>query len=99
MGLTRTTRQSNQTTLIVNEHSDPQLMALIPFNKKLKDIIGTTQPPLTDTGDQICLSYHAKGGCYPNCRRRQNHNHVLNAAEKEQLANYIADRLEKSSQP
>jgi hypothetical protein len=68
-GLTRTTRQSNQATLIVNEHSDPQLMALIPFNKKLKDIIGTMQPPLTDTGDQICLSYHAKGGCYPNCRR------------------------------
>ncbi len=87
---------SNTNTLIVNENPDPQLLALIPFNRKIRDIMGNTQPPTTDAGDPLCLSFHAKGGCYSNCRRKKNHGHILSQAEKERLANYIADRLEKA---
>jgi hypothetical protein len=95
-GGTGPTNNLRPTTLIVNENPDPQLLALIPFNRKIRDIMGNTQPPVTNGGDPLCLSFHAKGGCYSNCRRKKNHGHILSQAEKEQLANYIADRLEKS---
>ena len=90
---------AQKSTLVVNENPDPNLLTLIPFNRRIKDLIGTTQPPNTDSGTPMCLSFHVKGGCYSNCRRKANHAHPLNAAEKERLANYVADRLEKLSKP
>jgi hypothetical protein len=41
------------------------------------------------------MSYHVKGGCFTNCRRKQTHGITLSMGEKERLANYIADRLAK----
>lgn len=84
-----------RSTLVVNESPDPNLLTLIPFNRRIKDLMGNTAPPNTDSGAPICLSFHAKGGCYSNCRRKANHSHTLTQPEKERLANYIADRLEK----
>jgi hypothetical protein len=81
--------------MVVNESPDPHLLGLVPFNKKLKDIIGNTQSPANDAGEIICLSYHVKGGCFTNCRRKNTHGTTLSFAEKSRLENYIADRLEK----
>jgi hypothetical protein len=58
--------------------------------------MGDTVPPNTDAGKPICLSYHVNGGCYSNCRRRNNHGRVLTLAENQRLENYIADRLAKT---
>jgi hypothetical protein len=84
-------------TLVTNDTPDSHLLSLIPFNRKLKDIIGTTQPPMTDTNDPICLSFHAKGACFSNCRQAKNHAHILSMAEKERLENYLVDHLEKTN--
>jgi hypothetical protein len=97
--LTGLTQGTGRNALVVNEHADSHLASLIPFNRKLKDIIGSTQPPTTDGGDPICLSYDVKGGCYSTCRHKANHNHVLTASEKGRLENYIADRLAKVQSP
>jgi hypothetical protein len=91
---TRTLKGAN--TMITNENPDAYLLTLVPFNRKLKDLMGDTVPPNTDAGKPICLSYHVKGGCYSNCRRRNNHGRVLTLAEKQRLENYIADRLAKT---
>jgi len=81
--------------MVVNENPDPHLLGLVPFNKKLKDIIGNTQSPANDAGEIICLSYHVNGGCFTNCHRKNMHGTTLSLAEKSRLENYIADRLEK----
>jgi hypothetical protein len=96
-GLTKATQKTSW--LVVNESPDSHLMSLIPFNRRIKDLIGNTAPPNTDGGVPICLSFHTKGRCYSNCRHKNNHSHVLTVAEKERLGNYIADRLEKLSKP
>ncbi len=98
-GATNLTGDSRKNTLIINEHQDSHLLTLIPFNRKIRDIMGNTQPPTTDDGQPICLAFHTKGGCYSNCRRRANHSHTLTLAEKERLENYIVDRLEKLNKP
>jgi hypothetical protein len=95
-GLTGTaSRLSRAGTMVVNESPDPHLLSLVPYNKKLKDIIGDTQSPATDLGHIICLSYHVKGGCFSNCRRKNTNGITLSLAEKGRLENYLADRLEK----
>jgi hypothetical protein len=81
--------------MVVNETPDSHLLSLVPYNRKLKDIIGNTQPPSTDSGNVLCLSYHVKGGCFSNCRRKNTHGITLSMAEKGRLENYLADRLEK----
>jgi hypothetical protein len=81
--------------MIVNENPDSHLLSLVPYNRKLKDIIGNTQPPSTDSGNVLCLSYHVKGGCFSNCRRKNTPGITLSMAEKGWLENYLADRLEK----
>jgi hypothetical protein len=94
-GLLSRTTTPRAGAMVVNENPDPHLVSLIPFNKKLKDIMGNTQSPSTDTGETICLSYHAKGGCFTNCRRKSTHGITLSLAEKGRVENYIADRLAK----
>jgi hypothetical protein len=97
-GLTgATTRTLRSTTMVINENPDRHLLSLVPFNRKLKDLMGDTYPPNTDAGQQICLSFHVKGACYSNCRRKPTHGMTLNLQEKQRLENYIADRLEKTN--
>jgi hypothetical protein len=94
-GATGATGLSRAGTMVVNESPDPHLLALVPFNKKLKDIIGDSQSPSTDAGEVICMSYHVEGGCFTNCCCKQMHGNSLSMDKKECLANYIADRLAK----
>jgi hypothetical protein len=97
-GLTgATTRTLRSNTMVINENPDRHLLSLVPFNRKLKDLMGDTYPPNTDAGQQICLSFHVKGACYSNCRRKPTHGMTLNLQEKQRLENYIADRLEKTN--
>ncbi len=90
-----TSRFPRAGTLIVNNTPDPHLLSLVPFNKKLKGIMGTKTTPNTDTEEPICLSFHVKGGCYSNCHRHTNHTYTLTQTNKQRLENYIADRLEQ----
>jgi len=97
-GLTgATTRNPRSNAMVINENPDRHLLSLVPFYRKLKDLMGDTYPPNTDAGQQICLSFHVKGACYSNCRRKPTHGITLNLQEKQRLDNYIADRLEKTS--
>lgn len=89
-------RTPRTSSMVINENPDRHLLSLIPFNRKLRELMGLTTPPDTDSGQQICLSFHARGACYSNCRRKQTHGITLNHNEKQRLENYIADRLEKS---
>jgi hypothetical protein len=73
----KTVQSSRVGALVTNESTDSHLLSHIPFNKKIKDIIGTTQPLTTEAEDPLCLSYHVKGACYSNCQRQKKHAHVL----------------------
>jgi hypothetical protein len=84
-------------TFVSNDHADITLMQLIPHGQKIKDLIGTSNPPLSDAGQPLCLSFHLKGGCFSNCRRQTTHTTALTAAEKDRLSNYVADRLGAAS--
>jgi hypothetical protein len=69
------------------------LTALDRPNVKIKDLIGTTTPPKTADGTEMCLSFHLRGGCWSNCRRAANHTSVLTTPDIQKLHQYVNRRL------
>jgi len=62
---------------------------------KIMELLGNDPVPVGDDNTPMCLSYHIKGGCYNNCRRKANHEKALSAAEKHKLSNWIVDQTAK----
>jgi hypothetical protein len=58
------------------------IVSLVPSAMKLKDLIGTTNPPTLDTGRDMCLSFLLKNGCWSNCKRAAQHTATLTTAAR-----------------
>jgi hypothetical protein len=71
----------------------PALVSLVPSAMKLKDLIGTTNPPTLDTGHDMCLSFLLKSGCWSNCKRAAQHTATLTTNEQQRLTQYLQQRL------
>lgn len=82
----RGTFQSNLTP-------DSTLQSLVPGNIRLKDLIGTADPPLSDNNQPICLSFHLRQGCWSNCKRLSTHLKPLSNAEKQRVANFALAQM------
>lgn len=80
-------------TFEANPAPNEQLLSLLKPKVKIRELIGPSAPPLNDDQEPLCLSFHLKGGCYSNCRRRSDHTRTLSSDEVTRLANYVADRL------
>jgi hypothetical protein len=80
-------------TIVPNPTIDLAIQRLVPFNMKIKDLMGTAPPPTMEDSTPMCLSYHVNCGCFSNCRRKNNHDRTLSPLDQTRLANYIADRL------
>lgn len=74
---------------------DNELRSLLPPGVKILELLGNDPVPTGDDNNPICLSFHIKGGCYNNCRRKSNHAKTLSAAEKQKLSNWIVDQTAK----
>lgn len=91
--ITATVATSRAGTFEANPSPNEQLLNLLKPRIKIRELIGPTSPPHNDDQEPMCLSYHLKGGCYSNCKRRSDHTRTLSADEITRLANYVADRL------
>jgi len=78
---------------IANLAPIPALVNLVPSSTKLRDLMGSTAPPLLDNGREMCLSYLLRGGCWSNCRRIDQHIPTLSGSEQQRLKDYLAQRL------
>jgi hypothetical protein len=82
-------------TFIKNAAVDAALQGLLPPGIKINDLVGSDPVPLGDDNNPICLSFHIRGACFSNCRRKDNHSHTLSAEEKSKLSNWIVDQTAK----
>jgi hypothetical protein len=57
--------------------------------------MGNTPPLLLDNGQQPCLSFLLRGGCWSTCRRAASHSHTLSDVERARLLEYITTQLNK----
>lgn len=89
------TGQNTNAGFTRNPNVDTELQSLLPPGVKIVELLGNDPVPIGDDNNPICLSYHIKGGCYNNCRRKQNHQKTLSAGEKHKLSNWIVDQTAK----
>ena len=86
---------------VCNHNVDPRFFVNTPLGEKLKKLripegIARTMtqgkcipvhPMQRSPDNQRCLSWHVKGLCYDNCKKRYNHSPLSDAA-KEEMHNY-----------
>jgi hypothetical protein len=84
-----------QNTAVHNPTPDATVQALIPTNVRIKDLVGTDPVPRNEAGTPMCLSYHVRGICFSNCRRKADHERPLSTKDKTTLSNWLVDQLAK----
>jgi hypothetical protein len=84
---------------IANVNPDRRLTQLIDGGVKIKDLMGNDPPPLLDNGNQLCLSFLLRQGCWSTCRRANTHGHALTPAEYTRVSTYLTTQMNKLRTP
>ncbi|KAI2509092.1 hypothetical protein MHU86_5340 [Fragilaria crotonensis] len=56
-----------------------------------RNILREHRPPSNDAGQEFCVAWWTKGGCFPNCGRRATHTPFASAGERSRLLAYVRD--------
>lgn len=51
-------------------------------------------PPRNDAGNEFCVAWWTRGGCFPNCGRRTTHANFASPAERTRLLGYVREHLQ-----
>jgi hypothetical protein len=94
-GSALTQGSSRSGSFVKNPAVDAALQGLLPPGVKITDLLGSDPVPIGEDNNPICLSYHIRGGCFTNCRRKDNHARVLSPADKQKLSNWVVDQTAK----
>jgi hypothetical protein len=95
-GATGISKLTRRTQLAVsNPALDAALQSLLPVTIRIKDLIGPDDVPRNEAGSPMCLSYHLRGICSSNCRRKADHDRPLTPADKAALSNWVIDQIAK----
>jgi hypothetical protein len=80
---------------VTNIVPDALLAQLVEPGVKIRDLIGVDPPLLLDNGQQVCLSFLLRQGCWSNCHRSSAHHHTLSASEKARISTYLTTQSHK----
>jgi len=88
-------RTGKTSLAVTNPTPDTTLSAVLPSNVRIKDLMGTDEAPRNEAGSPMCLSFHIRGACFSNCRRKADHERPLTPKDKQTLSNWVIDQLAK----
>jgi hypothetical protein len=58
-----------------------------------RPILRDHPPPANDAGQEFCVAWWLRSGCFPNCRRRATHTPFASAAERARLLSFCRDHI------
>jgi hypothetical protein len=58
-----------------------------------RNIMREHRPPTNDAGNEFCVAWWTRGGCFPNCGRRDTHVPFSSPTERSRLLAYIRTHL------
>lgn len=80
-------------TRIENPTGDAEFAGLTLRSGGTRNIMREHRPPVNDAGNEFCVAWWTKGGCFPNCGRRATHGPFASATERTRLLTYVRTHL------
>jgi hypothetical protein len=80
-------------TRVANTVTDNEFSSLTLRSGGTRAILRTHRPPSNDAGHEMCVAWWTRGGCYPNCGRRNTHQPFASAEERTRLLAYVRQHL------
>lgn len=96
-GSTRTT-PATQGTYAANTARDAEFDAL-QLRPQMRELLRAHPPPANDAGNEFCVSWWGRGGCYTNCGRAATHRPFASNAERARLLAHVRAHLVAAPQP
>ena len=93
---TLTTDISTRTavTRVDNPSGDPEFAGVTLRSGGTRAIMREHRPPTNDAGNEFCVAWWTKGGCFPNCGRRATHAPFATTGERNRLLTYVRAHLQ-----
>lgn len=86
------TTPATQGTYVANTARDAEFDAL-QLRPQMRELLRTHPPPANDAGNEFCVSWWGRGGCYTNCGRAATHRPFANNAERTRLLTHVPTHL------
>lgn len=83
---------ATQGTYVLNPARDTELEAL-QLRPQMRELLRAHPPPPNDGGQEFCVSWWHRGGCYSNCGRSSTHRPFANAGERARLLAHMRAHL------
>ena len=83
---------SREGTYVMNPARDAEFDALT-LRPPMRDLLRTHPPPSNDAGQEFCVSWWGRGGCYTNCGRAATHCPFANPGERARLLAHVRSHL------
>lgn len=59
-----------------------------------RTVICEHRPPANEAGNEFCVAWWTRGGCFPNCGQRAAHTAFASAAERTRLLAYAREHIQ-----
>lgn len=83
---------TTQGTYVANTARDSEFDTL-QLRPQMRDLLRAHPPPANDAGNEFCVSWWGRGGCYTNCGRASTHRPFASAAERTRLLAHVRTHL------
>lgn len=81
-----------QGTYVANTARDTEFDSL-QLRPQMRELLRAHPPPTNDAGQEFCVSWWGRGGCYSNCGRAATHRPFANNAERTRLLAHVRTHL------
>jgi hypothetical protein len=78
---------------IANPTNDSEFTSLTLRAGGSRALLREHPPPSNDDGQEFCVAWWTRGGCFPTCRRRNTHAPFASQAERTRLLAYVREHL------
>lgn len=85
--------QRESVARIENPAPDSEFATLTLRAGGTRTILRANRPPANDAGNEFCVAWWTRSGCYPNCGCRNTHQPFASPAERARLMAYVRQHL------
>lgn len=94
-GMSSLTTETRTTVARIDNPAGDAELAGIPLRAGgTRHLLREHRPPANDAGNEFCVAWWTKGGCFPICGRRATHVPFASAGERNRLLAYVRAHLQ-----